>query len=368
MNNFFTYPLRIFFLNSAVFVIIASVVLAFNLGDFVALHKFIFLQSFLGAAFAGFLLTALPLWCEIEVNRKPFSIALFVILWVAFLSCALIDESLGYAIMSAFWFVLFLVALFWIIKAKNTANLILIFALLGLFALSAVQIFMREVRFAYAFIHLCALATLIVSFRVSLVLGNEAIKSLPNSDSLMFIPNVALKNISCFLVFALIIATIWDKSANLNAFLSLGVGFSLMSRLSQWHYRIFFTTHYTLILYALFLGFSASYIALGVAYFANAYISSAMHFLNIFVILGFVLFIFNVASLRHTANQIFIFSLLTRISFVALLLSAISRGILMNFAGIFYITIPAILVAFAFVYFIAKFLGIYKNNDFKADD
>lgn len=365
MSNFFTYPLRIFFLTSAFFAIIASVILAFSVGDFVMLHKFIFLQSFFGAAFAGFLLTALPIWCEIEVNRTPFSVILFIILWGAFLGCAFVGEWLGYAIMSAFWLILFISAIMWIIRAKNTTNFALIFSIFGLFVLSLAQIFTNEVRLGYAFIHCCAFGTLIVSFRVSLVLGNEALKSLPNAESLMFIPNYALKNISCFLLFVLICALLWDKSANLNAFLSLSMGFVLISRLSNWHYHVFLTTHYTIILYALFLGFGVGYIALGVAYLVG-YVSIAMHFLNIFVLLGFVLFIFNVASLRHTKNQIFIFAKGTRVGFIALFLAAIVRA--MDFVGIFYIIIPAILVIFAFAYFIANFFIVYKNNDFISED
>lgn len=371
---FFSHPVRIFFAHSTLFAIIASVILVLHTGDFIRLHKFIFLQSFLGAAFGGFLLLALPIWCEIKTDLKPISALLIALLWIAFFmqifaeSSGFFIDSASYAVMSAFWLVLFLCVFVWIIKSKNSQNLALLFALFCTFALTLAQIWVRDAKISYAFIHICIFATLIISFRVSLVLGNEALKSLPNASALIFLPNPALKNISCFLVLMLAIATLCGKSDNLNAFLSLGVGFSVLSRLSSWHYRVFFVTHYTLILYALFLGLGISYIALGVAYFGLFGTSFALHFLSIFVLLGFVLFVFNTASLRHSQNQNFIFSPATRFSFVALFFASIARAILWIFISAFYIITPALLIIWVFLYFIIKFFKVYKESDFNGED
>ena len=256
LSDFFAYPLRIFFISGAVFAILACLGLIFAPSVFINLHQFIFLQSFLGAAFAGFLLTALPLWCEVKSSLKPLSISLFVLLWLAFVAEIFsFDFTLSYGIMSLFWFILLCQACLWLIKSKNTKNIALVLVLFGIFALSLLKNFAYELNLDYAYIHLCVLATLVVSFRVSLVLGNDALSSLSNSN-LSFLPNAVLKNISCFLLFVFIVAILWGKSANLNAFLAFGVGFSLLSRLSSWHYGVFFRTHYTLILYLLFLSLS----------------------------------------------------------------------------------------------------------------
>lgn len=377
---FFSHPMRIFFAHSALFTIIAGAILALNMGDFVRLHKFIFLQSFLGAAFGGFLLLALPIWCEIKTDLKPISALLIALLWIAFFmqifaesspfaeSSGFFTDSASYGVMSAFWLALLVSAFAWIIKSKNSQNLALLFALFCIFTLTLAQIWVREAKISYAFIHICIFATLIISFKISLVLGNEALKSLPNANALIFLPNPALKNISCFLVLALAIATLWGKSDNLNTFLSLGVGFSALARLSNWHYRVFFETHYTLILYALNLALGISYIALGVAYFGAFGVSFALHFLSIFVLLGFVLFVFNTASLRHSHNQNFIFSRTTRFSFVALFFASIARAILWIFISAFYIIIPALLIIWVFLYFAIKFFKVYKESDFKAED
>ena len=377
MSDFFAYPFRIFFISAACFAILACLGLIFKPGLFIMLHQFIFLQSFMAAAFAGFLLTALPLWCEIKSSLKPLSISLFGLLCCAFLiECF---WGFGYALMSVFWCVLFCQACFWLIKSKNTKNISLVFVLCGIFVLTLLKNLDFKLNLDYAYIHLCVLATLVVSFRVSLVLGNDALQSLSNPN-LSFLPNAVLKNISCFLLFALILAILWDKNANLNAFLAFGVGFSLLSRLSSWHYGVFFRTHYTLILYLLFLALSLVYVGLGFVYLLNlSYLSFITHALNLLVLLGFILFIFNTVSLKHTQNQIFIFSLGTRLSFIAIFLAALLRGLLAYFVlyfasfswlnfELFYIILPAFCVCFSFAYFIFHYFFIYKNNAFKGDE
>ena len=375
LSDFFAYPLRIFFISGAVFAILACLGLIFAPSVFINLHQFIFLQSFLGAAFAGFLLTALPLWCEVKSSLKPLSISLFVLLCLAFVAEIFsfdfaflsFDFTLSYGIMSLFWFILLCQACLWLIKSKNTKNITLVLVLFGIFVLSLLKNFAYELNLDYVYIHLCVLATLVVSFRVSLVLGNDALSSLSNPN-LNFLPNAVLKNISCFLLFIFIVAILWGKSANLNAFLAFGVGFSLLSRLSSWHYSVFFRTHYTLILYLLFLSLSLVYIGLGFVYLLDiSYLSFATHALNLLVLLAFVLFVFNTVSLKHTQNQIFNLSCGTRLSFIALFFAALSRSFLALFAYSFYIVIPALLVLFVFVYFIYKFFPIYKNNGFQGE-
>ena len=124
LSDFFAYPLRIFFISGAVFAILACLGLIFAPSVFINLHQFIFLQSFLGAAFAGFLLTALPLWCEVKSSLKPLSISLFVLLWLAFVAEIFsFDFTLSYGIMSLFWFILLCQACLWLIKSKNTKTL-----------------------------------------------------------------------------------------------------------------------------------------------------------------------------------------------------------------------------------------------------
>lgn len=501
-------PLRLFFVLACVFVGFACVGFVFAPNFFILTHKFIFLQSVMGAAFAGFLLTALPIWLGFKGSLKLVSLILSALLILAFVAFFL-D---AYFIMALFWLILLSKAVFMAFAAKNAKNLSILFVLFGIFCLTLLQGFSRDTRLEYAQIHLLVVGILLISFKISLVLGNDALANFgvnlssnlgensvqnssenPNSTenlnsnlkqnstlnsaenlslnssenstrqaifetrnlgenptpnpaknshqnpnlaqnpakngefsakiptNFAFIPNFALKNIACFLLGCLILSTLWGESANLSGFLALSVGFLQLSRLKEWHYGIFLKTPYTATFYALNLALSLVYIALGGFYLADFATSPAIHALNILILLGFVLFVFFIASLKHTQNQPFIFSRGMKMCFVALFLGTLLRCIfapallnseilglnsslntqffenqnsslnasffenknpflntqLLENKGIFaefiensaleiaYIYAPAMLIFAAFLYFVLKFIPIFRKNAFK---
>lgn len=558
-------PLRAFFILACVFVGFGCVGFVFAPNFFILTHKFIFLQSVMGAAFAGFLLTALPIWLGFKGSLKLVSLILSTLLILAFVAEFFLD---AYFIMALFWFILLSKAVFMAFAAKNAKNLSILFVLFGIFCLTLLQDFSRDTRLEYAQIHLLVVGILLISFKISLVLGNDALANFgvnlsenlgensvlnssekstrqavfetrnlgensnssenlssnlnenptPNSSTNLnssknlssnlntnstknlgenlaanstqielfeiqnssknlmlnssenstrqaifetrnlsenpasnsaknshqnpnlaqnpaknsefsakiptnfaFIPNFALKNIACFLLGCLILSTLWGESANLSGFLALSVGFLQLSRLKEWHYGIFLKTPYTATFYALNLALSLVYIALGGFYLADFATSPAIHALNILILLGFVLFVFFIASLKHTQNQPFIFSRGMKMCFVALFLGTLLRCIfapalanseilglisslntqffenknsslnasffenknpflntqLLENKGIFaefiensaleiaYIYAPAMLIFAAFLYFVLKFIPIFRKNAFK---
>lgn len=361
-------PLRAFFILACVFVGFGCVGFVFAPNFFILTHKFIFLQSVMGAAFAGFLLTALPIWLGFKGSLKLVSFILSALLILAFVAEFFLD---AYFIMALFWLILLSKAVFMAFAAKNAKNLSILFVLFGIFCLTLLQGFSHDIRLEYAQIHLLVVGILLISFKISLVLGNDALANFgvnlsenlgsnldensvqnssekstrqavfeaqnssenptPNSTknshqnpnlaqnpaknsefsakiptNFAFIPNFALKNIACFLLGCLILSTLWGESANLSGFLALSVGFLQLSRLKEWHYAIFLKTPYTATFYALNLALSLVYIALGGFYLADFATSPAIHALNILILLGFLLFVFFIASLKHTQNQPFL--------------------------------------------------------------
>lgn len=312
-------PLRAFFILACVFVGFGCVGFVFVPNFFILTHKFIFLQSVMGAAFAGFLLTALPIWLGFNGSLKLVSLILSALLILAFVAEFFLD---AYFIMALFWFILLSKAVFMAFAAKDAKNLSILFVLFGIFCLTLLQGFSHDTRLEYAQIHLLVVGILLISFKISLVLGNDALANFGENlaqnpakngefsakipTNFAFIPNFALKNIACFLLGCLILSTLWGESANLSGFLALSVGFLQLSRLKEWHYAIFLKTPYTATFYALNLALSLVYIALGGFYLADFATSPAIHALNILILLGFVLFVFFIASLKHTQNQPFL--------------------------------------------------------------
>ena len=85
INNFFTYPMRIFFLTSAACAVLGAAIF-FTPTDFVSLHKFIFLHLFLALAYAGFLLTGLTDWTNFSSSLKAHAYILFSLFSTSFIA------------------------------------------------------------------------------------------------------------------------------------------------------------------------------------------------------------------------------------------------------------------------------------------
>ncbi len=85
INDFFTHPMRIFFLLLPLFCVLSSFIFFTNL-DFITIHKTLFIGVIPCAAYCGFLLTAFLDWTKFNKNLKPHAVILFCILNLAFLS------------------------------------------------------------------------------------------------------------------------------------------------------------------------------------------------------------------------------------------------------------------------------------------
>ena len=86
INDFFTHPMRIFFLTSAVCAVLGGAIF-FTPVDFVSWHKFIFLHLVAALAYAGFLLTGLTDWTNFGGGLKKHAYAMFSFFLAHFLAC-----------------------------------------------------------------------------------------------------------------------------------------------------------------------------------------------------------------------------------------------------------------------------------------
>ena len=79
LYDFFTHPMRIFFLYAGILALFGVMILLFQIGNFIHLHQFIFIDLFCGCAFAGFLFSAIPDWTNYKKSLLPFSIVAFIL-------------------------------------------------------------------------------------------------------------------------------------------------------------------------------------------------------------------------------------------------------------------------------------------------
>ncbi len=364
LDKFFAYPLRIFSLNASFFAVFAALGLIFFTPEFVTLHQFLFTQSFFAASFAAFLLTAMPVWCEVKSSLKPVATALFSLLWLAVLAEVFFDA--GEWVMSLWWLAFACLNAFWMLKARLSKHTSIALLLFGVFTLTLLDAILQKPNLIYAILHLYALGVVVIAFRISVTLGNEPLK-----EDFIFLPNPVSKNITCFLLALLAFATAFETDPRVEGLLALSVSLASFSRLSEWLHKPFLTTHYTLILFLLYFALALSYGAVGVmGLLQSGFFGASMHLLNIAVLLGVVLLVFNTASLRHTTNQRFCYTAFTRVSFGLLFAAGIWRFVVAQLASnaAAYIHAPALLVAVVFGYFIVKFAPIFAKEEFFNDE
>jgi uncharacterized protein involved in response to NO len=70
MNNFFTHPMRPFFVGAAILAIVGALSFFISPDDLI-LHRKIFLEFMLPAAYGGFLTASMLEWTNYKGNLKP---------------------------------------------------------------------------------------------------------------------------------------------------------------------------------------------------------------------------------------------------------------------------------------------------------
>ncbi|ARR00006.1 MULTISPECIES: NnrS family protein [Campylobacter] len=362
--DFFIHPMRLFFIMSGLFAIFGTIILIFNIGDFISFHKFIFIELFVSSAFVGFLLTAVSDWADYKGSLLPYSVIGFILLILA-----LSTQILGFngSIFIAFlWSFIAITTLIWLIKAKNYDNFSLIFLLCFIAFIEFYGVIYEPKP--YALIHCFMGGIILIGFRISTVLARLALDRKFKDNSYIFIPNPILKNISYISLLALALCDILRLDNTTSGFICAGAGLIILSQISQWHHRVFLSTHYTFIYYILLFGSGLIYLALGVdLLFGLNFTSTILHGITIWSTIGFIFFVFNVSSLRHSGQATLNLPICGKIGIILLAIATISKLFLAQIWDIFYITIPAILVGLLFLIFVGRYTIIYKNNPFTDD-
>ena len=127
MNNFFTHPMRPFFVGAAILAIVGA--LSFFISpDALILHRKIFLEFMLPAAYGGFLTASMLEWTNYKGNLKPIATILAVLLLAGLLLLPFSPKTASFLV-AAYWLALLLFCawLFWL--DRNTDNFTLLMLL-----------------------------------------------------------------------------------------------------------------------------------------------------------------------------------------------------------------------------------------------
>ncbi|WP_291939007.1 NnrS family protein [Campylobacter sp.] len=366
-RNFFSHPMRTFILCACFFAALGA--LSFLAPDalaidYVSAHKFYFLFLAPSCIYAAFLLTALPDWTNFEGSLKPVSLAFAACLIAAFIA-SFLNLRLAAAIVALFWAIFFIFAarLLWLDKNSNNFSILAVLA--AFCACSAAYGASGDEKFLLSFVHINAAAIAVVSYRISVVIGNEALKEGGLKDA-VFIPNFIYKNLAAFLAFALALATPFLSEATCG-FIALGIGFLFLAKLRELHYVEILSRHYMAFYYALQAACAAGYAWLGWELIRGGYAAAPLHVIAICYMYGAILFVGMIAGQRHSGISPLNFPRLSRAALVLALLAGVLRAVFAGESFILYVMIPSALFIAAVALYLINFIPIFLKNPFSAD-
>ncbi len=366
-RNFFSHPMRAFVLCACFFAALGA--LSFLAPDalaidYVAAHKFYFLFLAPSCIYAAFLLTALPDWTNFEGSLKPVSLAFAACLIAAFIA-SFLNLRLAAAITGLFWAVFFIFAAWLLWLDKNSNNFSILTVLAAFCACSAAYGASGDEKFLLSFVHINVAAIAIVSYRISVVIGNEALREAGLKDA-VFIPNFIYKNLAAFLAFALALASPF-LSEPACGFIALGIGFLFLAKLRELHYAEILSRHYMAFYYALQAVCAAGYLWLGAALIRGGYAVAPLHVIAICYMYGAILFVGMIAGQRHSGISPLNFPRLSRAALVLALLAGALRAVFAGESFVLYVMIPSALFIAAVALYLISFIPIFLKNPFSAD-
>ena len=366
-RNFFSHPMRAFVLCACFFAALGALSFlspdALEI-DYVGAHKFYFLFLAPSCIYAAFLLTALPDWTNFEGSLKPVSLAFAACLIAAFIA-SFLNLRLAAAITALFWAVFFIFAAWLLWLDKNSNNFSILAVLVAFCACSAAYGASGDEKFLLSFVHINVAAIAVVSYRISVVIGNEALRESGLKDA-VFIPNFIYKNLAAFLAFALALATPFLSEATCG-FIALGIGFLFLAKLRELHYAEILSRHYMAFYYALQAACAAGYLWLGAALIRGGYAVAPLHVIAICYMYGAILFVGMIAGQRHSGISPLNFPRLSRAALVLALLAGALRAVFAGESFILYVMIPSALFIAAVALYLINFIPIFLKNPFSAD-
>lgn len=363
MNNFFTHPMRPFFVGAAILAIVGALSFFISPDDLI-LHRKIFLEFMLPAAYGGFLTASMLEWTNYKDNLKPIATILAVLLLAGLVLLPFSPQTASFLV-AAYWLALLLFCawLFWL--DRNTDNFTLLMLLVAFMVCQTAYAMTDSLKLLRAQVHLNMAAVMFVSIRVSILLGAEALKESTLKDP-VFIPNVVYKNIAITFLLLHTAAELW-LPAETSAFTAFAVGFILLAKLRELHHHELLRKHYVRTYYFLQLFAAIGYLWIGINKLIDEPTADPLHMVTLGGILGSMMMIWLTAGLWHSGFTKLDYPKLCRLAVLCLFTAALSRACLMYVDELFFITIPAILIAIVFVLYLATFVPIFRNNAFTDD-
>lgn len=355
--------MRSFFISSALLTIVGS--LSFFIGkDFIEIHRLFFLSIVPSFTYGGFLLTAIPDWSHYSGKLRPFSFSFYAILFTALLFLFWLPQ-VSMWLVAVFWVLMFCFSAYLLYLDRNRDNFVVLF-LLALFAiLQTAYAYEMAPKFLRLQLHLNIAAIIYISFRISVMMGAEALKSTTLKDPI-FIPNAVYRNLAVTFLCCYIVSELY-LPVRVSGFIAIGIGLVLLAKLKELHHSELLRHYYLVIYYLVQLCGGIGYLWLGYEQLTLEYTFNPYHLVAISYFFGVLFFVQMIAGIRHSGFKELNIPMLSRIAIVLILLSAATRALLSEYSEGLYVHLPATLLILACVFYLINYLKIFMHNAFSDD-
>lgn len=359
-----TYPFRLFFPLTALAIWLAvlpwlTLLFAPQHATFpLHFHALAFIHVVAGAAFIGFLFTALPSWTKFPLRLERHSLNL-LLLWL------LVTFSLPYLSLTRWlavlmWGYLSALVVYWVWQAKKTQLLSFAVMLLMLTSFALRDALKPTGANLHLMVDVMLMAVGMVNFRIGQVIGNEALAD----DTKRFVGNLHYKNLATLILGIYALASAFGADETVLGWVALAVSCAFAARLNDWHQRVLLRQAYVRVNYAVLWALTLGYFGVGMAHaFYPSWYSPARHFLAIGAMLLMILTTMSIAGMRHSGLTLRLYPD-TRLALALVLMAGISRSIGVYYAPNAWLLygIPSLGLVLGFTLYAMRYLTIFHNH------
>lgn len=379
VHDFFTNPFRLFFLLASISIIpIAFLWLSVGLSayfgwaalmpsiDPLSYHAYGYLNIFGSAAFAGFIMTAVPEWTHFTRPLRRLS-ALCLVLWLGGVVFAFVSLQSSAFLMSVFWLLLTGFTVVAAIDDRNDKQ-ISVCLMMGLItALNIAYALTGKWTYIVMMTHAYMIGVALIIFRIGMAMGFNSLEQAgPKADKLSYVQNPYYRNLNVICMYLYVFSLLFFSDPVFSSWLALASGLSMIARLRDWHHAILWHASYVRWHYLTLLCIGLGYCWLGISGILSwGNPTQALHLILIGGFIFMVMQIFNIAGLIHSGRDL-PFPWTSQWALAAIFTAAILRSMSLNFGwsyALFSLTIPSALLIIAFALYIPVFWRVFISTD-----
>lgn len=321
-------------------------------------HALAFIHVVAGAAFIGFLFTALPSWTKHRLPLERHSLHLLLLWLLVVLSLPFLSLTRWLAVLM--WGYLSALVIGWLFQANKPKLSSFAVMLLMLTALSLRDAIQPTGVNLHLMVDVMLMAVGMVNFRIGQVIGNEALAD----DTKRFAGNLHYKNLATLMVGIYVFVMVLGAGNSITGWVALAAGCAFSARLNDWHRLVLLRQPYVRANYAVLLVLSLGYFAVGVGQlWVPSVYGFARHFLAIGAMLLMILTTMSIAGMRHSGLTLRLYPD-TRLALALVLMAGISRSIGVYYAPNVWLLygVPSLGLALGFTLYAVRYLVIFQNH------